>query len=225
MSITIDTPDCTDIAIANTAEINALVVKDDASADRAGGWLRDIKALQKQITERFEPAVSAANKAHKELTKLRSSLLEPLESAERTLKNRVAIYLQEKQRLAIEEQRRNEAEARRKAEEERLASAAQLEAQGRVAEAQAEIEAPFEAPVAEAKPVVEAPKGFSTREVWSAECLNLHELCKFVAANPQMIGLISPNQKALDAFAKSMKKDFKVPGCRAVMTATGSVRI
>lgn len=227
MTTTIEVPATADIQTSASGCLSvaqACVVTNHSEAESANDALREIKAMAKQVNDRFEPAVTAANKAHKELTKLRGSLLEPLERAEKIIKGKLGAFLAAELRRAEAAKLESERQARAAAEEERLAHAASLERQGRTLEAAAELEAPvIVAPVPE-PPAPPKIAGTSVREMWSGRVDSLLALVQHVAANPSLIGLLKADQSAIDALARASKHELRIPGVTAVRNATVSVR-
>ena len=202
----------------------AFVVENDVAYESAGDFLRDVKAMQKEIRDAFEAPVKKAHEAHKAMTGLRAKLLAPIDEAERLVKRKMAGFVEARQRAAQEEARR-QAEAARKAEEDRRrAEATELEAQGRLAEA----EKVLEAPVHVAAPVVraESPKaeGTSARRKLSAKVVDLDALVRAVAAGRVPLTLIQPNQRALDALAQAAGDAFELPGCELVVETVIAAR-
>lgn len=227
MTTTIETPATADIQTSASgclAVAQACVITTQSEAESANAALRDIKAMSKQVTERFEPAVTAANRAHKELTKLRASLLDPLERAEKIIKSKLGEFMMAEQRKADEARRAAEREAQARAEEERLAHAASLKRQGRTLEAAAELDAPVVAAPVLAPPAAPKIAGTSVREMWTGRVDSLLALVQHVAANPSLIGLLKADQSAIDALARASKHELRIPGLTAVCNATVSVR-
>lgn len=69
-------------------------------------------------------------------------------------------------------------------------------------------------------PQVYVPKaapvaGMSGRDNWQAVVTDKLKLVKFVAANPGFIGLVEPNQTALNQMARAMKATMKIDGAEA----------
>ena len=60
--------------------------------------------------------------------------------------------------------------------------------------------------------------GIAYRETWSAQITDLHALVKFVAAHPSHLGLLTANTAALNAQARSLKGQMRIPGVQAVAT-------
>lgn len=85
----------------------------------------------------------------------------------------------------------------------------------------------FAAQVMVPAPASEAPRlasGISTRSTWKAEVTDMLALVKFVAENPDWIGLLSANQSALNAAARAQKSALKIGGVKAVPVATMAAR-
>ena len=191
-------------SIQHSAE--GLAIRDDEALELAGELLMQVRDARKTIEEKFRPSINAAHKAHREMLALFKEVDAPYESAERTIKNRAAIYTAEVKRRAEQAQREAEAVAHKAAEEERIKRAEELAAQNRHAEAEAELDAPLDVPAV--APVVTVPKvaGFGTRDRYTARVDRLALLVQYVAANPEYTNLLQPNQSALNDLAASRKQ-------------------
>ncbi len=226
-NVTLTVPDTRETREAGSlwvTQAREVRVVDPESANQANNLLADIKAARKRIHERLDPIVGTAHKAHGQLVKLRADLEEPFILAENTIKGALVGYVTEERRKEEHARRAREAEERKKAEEEQLARAQSLEAQGRVDEAEAVIAAPImvEAKVA---PRAELPKGFSTRETWSAEVLSLPQLIRWIAeGHLEYANLVTPNMTALNELARVQKSAMNMPGVRAVVEVVGAKR-
>ena len=224
----IEIPDANDLQTNGKdwlAVAQGLKVTDQQSLDTANDNLRVVLEFKKQVNDRLGPAVEAAHKAHKALTTLRAATLAPFEAAEKAIRGAASSYLAEVQRKADAARREAEQIARKQAEDERLARAEQLERQGRTAEAHAEIATPVVvAPPEPVAPPIAIPKGMSTRETWSARVDSPLALIQYVAANPQYLNLLEPNQTALNDMARGMKAAMQIPGVVAVPSTSLAVR-
>jgi hypothetical protein len=199
-----------------------LVVTTTEQYITASDTLKAIKALRAKIGETFDPHIARAFQAHRALTKEKSDAETPLTEAERIIKGALVTYDQEQARLQRLEEARLREEARLAEETRVLNLAAAMEAEGQqcedvalVAEAHALISEPIQAPPI--APVVKAtPKitGITYRTTYSAQVINLHELVKFVAANPSHLGLLSANMPALNGQARSLKLGLRLPGVK-----------
>lgn len=213
-------------AISVRSEMSALTITDQPSYDiavekrtAAVNWLKGAESF-------FDPSIADAHALHKKLLAQKKSVCEPVESTIKTINSALIRFDDEQARIRREEQRRLEEDARRKAEEERIAQAEQLHANGADEEA---VDAVLDAPVqvteiAIAAPTYEKSKEVIYRDNWSGEVTDIKALVKYIAKNPQFIGLLQVNQTALNSQAKALKESMDIPGCRAVnnkVVATG----
>jgi hypothetical protein len=67
-------------------------------------------------------------------------------------------------------------------------------------------------------PAVPKVGGISYRDTYSAKVTDLIALVKFVAANPTHVGLLKANEVALNAQARSLKAQMRIPGVEVVKT-------
>lgn len=104
------------------ARANAAVIRNEVDYHLADEWLSDIKAQQKKVKAFFEPMRKAAKEAYDSVLARRKEMMDPLESAEQTLKSKVSAYVEEQ-------------EAKRRAKEEELRRLAQEEANRKLEEA------------------------------------------------------------------------------------------
>lgn len=219
------------ITITNTMQV---VTHDQYLA--AGEHLKQIKMAQKVVVDKFALSKKKAFEAHRAISELERSILDPLKASERICANKVTLFLnaervrQEQERQAAqkaaEAQAKIAAENARKAqEEERLKTAELLEAQGFSEEADAVLEdivaiAP-PAPVM-LKPVekFERVQGVHDRKSYKAEVIDLMILVKEIAAGRQPITLIMANESVLNGMAKALKAELRIPGVRVVESST-----
>jgi hypothetical protein len=71
---------------------------------------------------------------------------------------------------------------------------------------------------------LEAPAGFSARNVYKARVVNKLELVKAVAEGRAPATCVEPNQQALDGMARALKEGFVLPGCELEVKTTGVSR-
>ena len=190
-----------------------LVIDSQATINEATALLRDIKLLDTEIHKSCDPVCTSTNAAHKAATFQRSTLLAPLAEAAKVIKQKAATFLH----AQAQEQRRLEAEAeakQRKIEEEAELQAASLREQGEEEIAQSVLEEAEAAPPIIATPVAQAPVGVSTRKNWKTKVTSLRELIVYVASveDGSMDRLLTENTKALNAMAKGLESDLKIPG-------------
>ena len=203
----------------------SLVVSDGHSYTLAGELLKAIKALRSRIAETFDPHCKRAFDAHRALVKEKADAEAPLQTAERTIKDKLVTYDTEQERLRQVEQRRLQEAARQLEEARRLEEAAAMEreatATGDVAlqmEAEALISAPVEAPVVSVAKSTPKVNGISYRLSYKAEVTNLLALVQYVAAHPEHIGLVQANTTALGQMARAMKLALRIPGVQVIET-------
>lgn len=205
------------------AEGQRIEVANDEQYEFAAGWLRSNKAMQAEIKKTLEEPIGLANRAHKSLTTLRARFLAPLLEGEKLVKDKMARYVDRRERAAQAERRAQEAQARREAEGRRLAEAEKLEAAGADRAAEKALSRPIVTEV-----IPEAPKltsaGTSTRKTYSARVVDLEVLVAAVASGAVPLAMVQANEKALNAMAKGLKEDFAVPGCEVEVKTTISSR-
>lgn len=135
-------------ALSIVDQARAVVVKDSQTYTAAGMLWKSIGDMIKEVKDTFDPICEAANRAHKEATRKRAKFLDPLTAAQKSVKQIMAAYDAEQERIRkaeedrlrkieedrLAEERRKEQErleALRKAEEDRLlAEAVAAEARG-----------------------------------------------------------------------------------------------
>lgn len=225
LELVVDGAKVTQKALTFPEQARGLTISDPDSYGHACEFLKGIKALRDEIAETFDPHIKRAHEAHKALLKERQDAEAPLAEAERITKNALVAFDREQERLRREEEQRRQEALRREEEDRRIEEAIAIEAEGRatgdvglLAEAAELLEAPVTVP-AVAVPV-STPKvsGISYRETWSARVTDMKALVKYVAANPQFIGLLQANTTAINAQARSLKGALAIPGVEPVAT-------
>ena len=226
-------PEDTEVVVHLTHESASLVAQAQSYEcrtpkvyERAGSFLKDLKALKQEIKETFGPMKRKTDAAHKEVVAQEKTLLAPIEAAERTVKGQMSAYLQrcEQERRAL--QAKAEAEARKEEEDRRLEAAAALEAEGHQEEAERVLSEPeVEAPP---PPVPGPPKvaGVSHRDKWTAEVTDFAALVRSVAAGGAPIAVLTIDQASLNKLAETHKQGLEIPGvkvrCEKIIAARAS---
>jgi hypothetical protein len=178
------------------AQAALLIVTDQASADRAGKLVTEIRALLAEVKATFDPVCDAAHTAHKVACGKRAEHADPLLRAERALKDRVGTWALSEERKRREEAARQAAEARKRDEEARLAEAQALADAGEPEEAERVlVDETLVAPPAPVAPMKVA--GVSVRPVWKAEVTNLRELLEEIVAGRAPITFVEPAAGAI----------------------------
>jgi hypothetical protein len=222
-------------ALSLTEQAQVLTVRSQPDFERAGKFITEvIKPLIKEASEIFDPIIAKAHEAHKEAITQKKKIVEPLELAERTIKGEISRYCTEQERVAREARLAAEREQQRLLDEqiEREVEAAeemakafgdapeQVEAEVKAIIEQPRVYPPTPMPAVRLMPV----KGVSTVDVYSAEVVNIRELCRAVADGRAGANLVLPNQPALNGLARSLKEGLSVPGVRCIKTKQVSAR-
>ncbi len=231
------------LALVGDAEL--LKVEDDESFQKAAVLLRMVKAFRQRVAEITDKVIKAAHEAHKAALKQKADLEGHAKEAEEILKNSITAYEQrvEAQRKEAERQQqeiRERAEAAalaqqaetqlaivKRLEEQTLALALEAERRGDTVAAERILEQPrvivtpppptvFVPPLP--MPVIPRAEGIAFGWHYSAEVEDFSQLVKAVAASQGVatIALLQPNQQALDALARTLKDELKLPGVKLV---------
>lgn len=115
-ALVLDTPDETSLEneVGVFGErVNAVVVKDQTSYEAAAELVKEVKRIQKQVTEYWEPLRINAKAAYDAVLTRKKEMLTPLDKAEKALKKKMGDYATEveRRRKAAEEAIRRAAEA------------------------------------------------------------------------------------------------------------------
>lgn len=194
-------------------------VTDDLSFAQAGEALRSIKGFAKKLETARTTMKAPVLEAGREIDAFFKTPANRLSDAEKALKQRVAAYQIEQDRI------RREAEALARAEQERIdrarreaeaAARAELEAQLDAGEVPFDVEEPA-APAPEPTvivPEVARVEGVSMRRVTRARVADLRAIVAAAAAgNAEAFALLEVNQSALNAYARAHTVDTgTVPG-------------
>ena len=120
-------------ALSIVDQAKAVKVVDSQTYTAAGMLWKSIGDMIKEVKETFDPICEAANRAHKAATAKRAQYLDPLTSAQKSVKALMSDYDAEQERI-----RRAEEERLRKIEEERIAAERKAEQERLEAERKAE---------------------------------------------------------------------------------------
>ena len=217
-------------ALSIVDQARAVVVKDSQTYTAAGMLWKSIGDMIKEVKDTFDPICEAANRAHKEATRKRAKFLDPLTAAQKSVKQIMAAYDAEQERI-----RKAEEDRLRKAEEDRLlAEAVAAEARGDKETAEALTNAAVESneqikevaaaiaqepvyvpPVVVPKSVPKMAGGPVYREVWAAEIVDIKALCMAVATGKASTECVTGNMVALNRMAVALKGTMNIPGVKA----------
>lgn len=200
-------------ALSIVDQAKAVKIVDNQSYVAAGGVWKAIGDMIKEVKDTFDPICDAAHKAHKQAVEKRSKYLNPLTSAQRSVKGLMAAYDAELERIRREEQARLEAIARKQAEEEALLAAIAAEEEAKrngatkeeVAEETAAIlETPVTvAPVVIPKAVPKMQGGPVYRTIWKAKVINERLIPR---------EYLVPDMAKINGVVRSLKGAANIPG-------------
>ena len=209
---------------STVSEAHNWAVDSKISYELAVGWLRDIKTLQHEINETFDPIIRKAHEAHKEALAQKKRHEEPLVQAEKVMKSKLLAWDNEQKRLIALETERIQAENRKKLdeaiklkEEQALAEAEQIqdkEIQDMVLET-----AICTPPVVELEdvPQQEKTQGISYRTFYKFEIIDEKSI---------KLEFMKPDEVKIGGVVRSMKEEAEkiVGGIRVIADRQPDVR-
>lgn len=221
-TMTVEVQEINKQALAWPDRARSLVIRDKDTLAQAEVLTLGIQALRKEIDKTFDPmeekakeAKRAAEASRKEVETQRAIVEKPLKEAEVILYPKIDAYIQEEKQKAREEEERIRRVAMQAEEDARLQAALEAEANGDKEVAEVILDTPMPAPrVSILVPKVE---GLNFREDWNAEVANFPELVRAVAEGRAALSFLEANLPALNAQARSLRGEMKIPGVRPVM--------
>ena len=201
----------------------SVVVKDDASYSAAGEIARQVKRMQKQVKDYWEPLRVNAKAAYDSVLARKKEMLEPLEKAERILKKLMGDYALEKERRRQAEEaamrRLAQLEMERKLEEAAKAETAGDSAGAEFAMAEAEV---MEGVAAGGSIKSQAPKadGVSRTKAWKIVSIDSSKVP--ISFNGTEIRPV--DEQAVMRLIKASKGSIQIPGIKYEETVSVSVR-
>jgi hypothetical protein len=217
-------------ALAFPTRIEAVKIITPEDAQGAVDQTRDIKALAKKLEEHRKSQTDPKRKEIEEIMDRYRPATDALDKAEKALKGAISAWDAEQRRIAaIEAENKRKADqverdrlaAEQKKSDDLLAQADAAAASGDVAAAEAlenqaaQVQTSTSYIATPATIAPEKPKGAAVKQIWK---------CRVTDPNlvPKEYWVI--NEKALDAFAKAMKENAKLPGCEFYPEASVSIR-
>lgn len=202
------------------AELAQVAIRDQVSYNDAVAARVKAKAWLKEADEFFEGMIKPAHASWKAALAAKAKVVEPVEATVADINKALLAWDQEQERIRREEQRRLEQEARERAEAERIAEAERLQAAGASPEA---LDVFLDEPVrvteiAVAESTYQKSGAVVYRDNYSAEVTDIKALVKFIAKNPNFIGVLTVNQTALNQLARSLRDTMDFPGVKVVNT-------
>jgi len=189
---------------------NALTISNQSEQIIASEKLKEVKGEIKKARAKLDPICDAAHKAHKANTDLRSELISPFQEAEKVIKQKLVTFMDEEEEKARKKQAELDAKARREEEKRRKEleeRAEKWEEKGNEEKADMlrdEAEVATVAPQVAASAVAKV-QGISISKVWKWEITDINAL-------PHEYLIV--NEQALNAMAKALKDNAKIPGVR-----------
>lgn len=205
------------------AEALRMVVASDEDFAQAGEASKEVKRMQKKVTEYWEPLRVSAKKTYDDVLARKKEMISPLESAEKILKGKMAAYTNEQKRKRREREeamrRFAQAEVERKLEEASRAEAAGDAVGAEYAMAEAEV---MDDVAKGGKIGAAMPKaaGVSTSKAWKITSIDISQVPVEIAG-----AIIRPvDEKAVMALIKATKGSIKIPGIVYEETTNISIR-
>ena len=202
---------------AITRRAAELTIDSAAEYADAAQFLKDCRAVVKEIDATFATLIKDAHTLHRNLIGKRDYHREPLQLAEREIKQRMGRWSSEQERIRVEREQAERKRLAQEAEDRRLAEAETLEATGQAEAADALIEAPPPPP----PPVVirtsvPKTKGISVRKVWKYRIVDFklipHEY-------------LTVDEKKIGAVVRALKENAKIAGVEVYSEDSTSVKV
>jgi len=208
---------------ANNAISKATIieVKDNKTNQLAVIFLKTLKSFQKEMKEEFNPAIEKANDLHKQLTGQRSRFLKPLQDAEQLVKQKVSDFLNEQERIRLDNQRKERekadaADKKRKADLEAQAKGHDEAGRPEKAEERRQQAEETHTPVPIVESNVTKQEGVSKKVTWKFEIIN---------KNLIPTSYMMPDEKAIGAVVRALKGETKITGIRVYPESSISVKV
>ena len=200
-----------------------VVINNDDDFEMAAEITKNVKRVNKKVTEYWEPLRVSTKKAYDDVLKRKKEMLAPLEAAERILKGKIGDYTMKKEA----ERRQREAvmrELARKEAERKLEEAAKAEAAGdslaaEFAMAEAEV---METACMNAHVASNVPKanGVTHSRTWKIVNIDISKVPTEIAGT-----IIRPvDESAVMALIKATKGQIQIPGIEYQESMNISVR-
>lgn len=186
-------------------------IKTQEQYDGAADILHNVKSQIKQLDDLRKSMTRPIDDAKKAVMDAFRPKETQLKQIETSLKNGITRFAQEEERkrLALEAKLRDQ-QAREQARlEERARKAEEAGNEAKAEEILSRIPA---VPVVVAGSV--RPEGIGMRTTWKAEVVDFHALVKAAAEDPTYLAYLKPDEQALNAAARALKKAGRVAGVR-----------
>lgn len=191
-------------------QASAVVVSSEEDFALAGELTRQVKEMQRQVTEYWEPMRKSTYDAYTSVNKHKKQMLDPLTSAEKILKRKMSDYTKEQERILREQE-----EARRKAAEaemnRKLEEAAEAEANGDALGAEmamAEAEVMDSITAGADKSFAPKAKGVSQTKTWKIKSIDSSKVPVSIAG----IEIRPVDERLVLQLIKASKGSITIPG-------------
>jgi hypothetical protein len=164
--------------------------------------------IKKAVKEKLDPIVSSRHKAHKEATKFRSGMIDPVELGSQVLMAKMRVFQKAQDEKYAEEKRKLEAEAKEKQESECLKQAEEMEKAGESKDVIDAVLELAEDPLPEvciATPILRSKTSFTIG--WDVEVVNENEV-------PEQYIIRTVNVAAIQKIVNDKKGNIKIPGIK-----------
>ena len=186
--------------------------------------LMGIRRLNKEIDATFDDLIAASNKSLRIARARKKKFSAPLTGAETIIKGKITEYYKHEEIQQSKEYSGMVELACESADMVRTAELKGLRATGMNDQADALEESPLSiAPTP--KPTLTKVEGISVSSLWSAEVFDEVALICFIHDNPQWAQLLSIDMKELNTLARMQKDAMSLPGARAVVKQSISIRL
>jgi hypothetical protein len=186
---------------------------------------RDAAGLIKEAEAFYADEIATLYRQWKNKTGERASITDPAERIKSVASRLCGAWQQAQERLRLEEERRQEEAQRKLAEDEAINTAAALEKEGRVEEAEAIISTPVDvAPVSVASNVPRVQGVSKPRERNIPEVTSLMLLVKAVAEGKVPLKAIEANMVFLRQMATALGTNMNYPGVKVKQEAKSAFR-
>lgn len=212
------------LPVINTAQMMEVKTKDQYGG--AADFLKNVKAMKKKVLDYWKPLRENAYKAWKSIKQKETEFVEPLDIAERTVKQKMIAYQREEERKRLELQRKLQAEAEAKARRERERLMKQAEKVKTPEKKQEYFEKAEEviAPTVEVQMEKPDVKGISTRKTWKAKVIDKRLFIQEAIKNDTLLAFVEIDLKKLNKFAQATKGEVKYPGIEFYVEETLAAR-
>lgn len=205
---------------------NNLAIKTPEDSTQAQDYISQIKAKKTAIHDKFDPSVRQAHKAWKAAKDLYNFFVDPLEAAERVLKRKVVDYQEDVDRKARKKARDEQAkhdQEERDRQDKLNKQADKAEEKGKPEKAEALRESAQEenySPPQFLQPQPAMKKGSFFKENWKGRVIDMRATCQAILDNKIPPTLLMGDEKALNAYAKTIKTSMQVPGIKIYVEKT-----